>query len=164
MANYAKITKKTLLGAKKCLWAGFALVLAVQVLFPQSLNAQMAQNGPREVTIRPARRGMAIPPKYEVVASGRVSMTAYSSTVDQTDSTPFITSNGTYVYDGLVAANFLAYDTKVRFPEYFGDKVFTVNDRMNRRYQHRIDVWMPTRGEALQFGLQYLRYEIVKEA
>ena len=36
-----------------------------------------------------------------------VTITAYSSTPDQTDSTPFITAYNTFVRDGIVAANFL---------------------------------------------------------
>lgn len=89
-----------------------------------------------------------------------VLVTAYSSTIDQSDDTPFITANGKIVYDGLVAANFLKFGSEVRFPDHFGDKVFTVNDRMNKKYSDRIDVWMPTREQAIQFGTRYLKVEI----
>ena len=89
-----------------------------------------------------------------------VTVTAYSSTVDQCDDSPFITANGKHVYDGLVAANFLYFGTKVKFPDYFGDKVFTVDDRMNKKYNSRIDVWMETREQAKQFGVRYLKIEI----
>ena len=89
-----------------------------------------------------------------------VTVTAYSSTVDQCDDSPFITANGKWVYDGLVATNFLPFGTKVKFPDYFGDKVFTVDDRMNSKYQTRMDVWMPTREEAKLFGAQYLKVEV----
>ncbi|MDP3003980.1 MAG: hypothetical protein Q8N43_00505, partial [Candidatus Azambacteria bacterium] len=37
----------------------------------------------------------------------KVVLTAYSSTPDQTDDTPFITASNTRVRDGIVAANFL---------------------------------------------------------
>ncbi len=89
-----------------------------------------------------------------------VMVTAYSSTVDQCDDTPFITANGKWVYDGLVAANFLRFGTMVKFPDYFGDKIFTVNDRMNQKYNSRIDIWMPTREQAIEFGARYLKVEI----
>lgn len=89
-----------------------------------------------------------------------VPMTAYSSTPDQTDDTPFITASGTHVRDGIVAANFLPIGTRVRIPELYGDKVFIVEDRMNARYHYKMDFWMETREEAMNFGLQYAEVEI----
>jgi len=89
-------------------------------------------------------------------------VTAYSSTPDQTDSTPFITANGAYVYDGLVACNFLPFGTKVKFPEIYGNKIFMVEDRMATYNSHKIDIWMPSRELALQFGVKRLAVEVVK--
>ena len=89
-----------------------------------------------------------------------VSMTAYSSTPGQTDDSPFITANGSHVRDGIVAANFLPFGTKVKIPELYGDKVFSVEDRMNARYYYKIDVWMPTYEEAKKFGVKYVEVEI----
>ncbi len=96
-------------------------------------------------------------------------ITAYSSTVDQTDSTPCHTANDfdlcTY-YDeyndyNTIAGNGLMFNTEVRLPEIFGDKVFVVRDRMNKRYNYgRIDVWFPTREEAIKFGIKYVKMEI----
>ncbi len=93
---------------------------------------------------------------------GKSKITAYSSTVGQTDDTPFIMASGNYVYDGAIAANFLPLGTKVRFPELFGDKVFTVEDRMNKRFQDRIDIWIESRSEALSFGMKYTIVEIAE--
>ncbi|MBI3671612.1 3D domain-containing protein [Candidatus Azambacteria bacterium] len=93
---------------------------------------------------------------------GEFKITAYSSTPDQTDDSPFIMASGKHVYDGAVASNFLPLGTKVRFPELYGDKVFVVEDRMNRRFQDRIDIWMPTRSEALTFGMRYASVEVLK--
>lgn len=89
----------------------------------------------------------------------RVLATAYSSTVDQCDSTPFITANGTHVYDGTLAANFLKFGTKVRFPSLYGDKIFTVEDRMKSDY--KVDLWFPTRQEAINFGAKWIEMEIL---
>ncbi|HRY52824.1 MAG TPA: hypothetical protein P5089_03170 [Candidatus Portnoybacteria bacterium] len=97
-----------------------------------------------------------------VAPSKAVIVTAYSSTADQTDSTPFITANGTRVQDGIIACNFLPFGTKVKFPEYSGDKVFTVTDRMAKKNSHKIDIWMPSRALAMEFGVQKLAYEIVQ--
>lgn len=94
-----------------------------------------------------------------------VLVTGYSSTPDQTDSTPFHTASGAYVYDGVVAANFLAFDTQIQIPELYGDKVFTVEDRMNSRYNdanpHRLDIWFSNRVAAKKFGVQKLEIIIL---
>jgi 3D (Asp-Asp-Asp) domain-containing protein len=92
--------------------------------------------------------------REEAVRSLRVSVTAYSSTPDQTDSTPFITANGSHVRDGIIAANFLPFGARVRFPDLFGDKVFTVEDRMHQRFKYRADIWMETRQAARNFGVK----------
>lgn len=99
------------------------------------------------------------PIKMAVVA------TAYSPRPQETDSTPFITAAGTRVRDGIIAANFLPLGTLVKIPELFGDKIFTVADRMNRRYTHayphRIDVFFYDTKKALRFGKQSLMLEVV---
>lgn len=92
---------------------------------------------------------------YVVEASG------YSSTHDQTDDTPFITASGTYVRDGVIAANFLPIGTVVKIPDLFGNKMFIVEDRMNKRYWMNIDVWFASREAALQFGRKHVKIEIV---
>ena len=90
-----------------------------------------------------------------------VTVTAYSSTVDQCDSSPFITASGTHVRDGIIATNLLAFGTKVKFPSIYGDKIFTVEDRMNRRFSDRADIWFETREQAKQFGIRKLEMVIV---
>ncbi|MCL5017334.1 MAG: 3D domain-containing protein [Patescibacteria group bacterium] len=90
-----------------------------------------------------------------------VEITAYSSTKSQTDDTPFIAASGKRVYDGMIAANFLPFGTKIKIPELFGDKIFTVDDRMNQRYQNRIDIWCATKSVALKFGIKQATIEIV---
>ena len=82
----------------------------------------------------------------------RVWLTAYSSSVDETDDTPFITASGQHVRDGIVATNFLPFGTKIQIPSVFGDKIFVVEDRMAQRKQGIIDIWMPSKKEALRFG------------
>ena len=99
----------------------------------------------------------------KVSYSKYVTVTAYSSTVDQCDSTPFITANGTRVHDGIIAANFLRFGTKIRFPEYSGNKIYTVEDRMHQRFSNRADIWMNTRTEAINFGAKRLKMEILEK-
>ncbi len=90
----------------------------------------------------------------------KVAVTAYSSTIDQCDSSPFITASGKRVKSGIIAGNFLPFGTKVKLPEFDSEKIFTVEDRMNPRYYYRLDIWMPSRQEAKAFGVKYLTAEI----
>ena len=89
-----------------------------------------------------------------------VTATAYSSTTDQTDGTPYLTAYNTFVRDGIVAANFLPIGTAVRFPKKFEDKFFVVEDRGNENFGLHIDIWMSNREEAKEFGVQYLEMEV----
>lgn len=82
-------------------------------------------------------------------------VTAYASTPDETDSTPFITASGLHVRDGIVATNILPFGTRIEIPSLFGNKVFTVEDRMAKRMHEVVDIWMPTRADALRFGANY---------
>jgi 3D (Asp-Asp-Asp) domain-containing protein len=90
-----------------------------------------------------------------------LTVTAYSSTVEECGSTPFTTASGTQVRDGVIAANFLPIGTKVRFPDHFGDKIFVVEDRMAARFNKRADIWMPNRELAIQWGVRHVRMEIL---
>lgn len=92
-----------------------------------------------------------------------VSATAYSSDRRQTDRTPFITASGKRVRDGIVAANFLPFGTKIRIPQYFGDKEFIVEDRMARRHKQRIDVWFEHYRDARNFGIKRsIKIEVIE--
>lgn len=105
----------------------------------------------------------AINSPQTIVLTRRITVTAYSSTPDQTDDSPFITASGVWVYDGIVASNFLAFGTKVRFPELFRDKVFTVDDKMNERFTNtRVDIWFPDRESAKEFGIKETVMEILE--
>jgi len=84
----------------------------------------------------------------------KVVLTGYSSTLDQTDDTPFITASNTRVRDGVVAANFLDFGTKVQIPSLFGDKVFTVEDRMAKKNNGKMDIWFSEKYLAKNFGVQ----------
>jgi 3D (Asp-Asp-Asp) domain-containing protein len=97
-----------------------------------------------------------------VTARHWVTVTAYSSTLDQTDATPFITASGTHVRDGVIACNFLRFGTKVRFPQLYGEKIFLVEDRMAAKNSHKMDIWFTTRGQAKQFGIKTVKVEILE--
>ena len=89
-------------------------------------------------------------------------VTFYCSEPRYTDSTPFITANGTHVRFGIAASNIVRFNTKVLIPEVFGDTSFVVMDRMNSRYNHKpfFDIWLPTCDEARERGVHYTTVEI----
>ena len=96
-------------------------------------------------------RGLTSPPGYSEKSLGMMVVTAYSSTVDQCDSTPFITADGSRVSEGGIACpRYIPFDTLVKID----DKIYTCNDRMNTRYAHRFDIWFADREQATQFGKQ----------
>jgi len=91
----------------------------------------------------------------------KVTVTAYTSSPEETDDTPFITASGTTTRDGVLASNFLPFGTKVRIPDAFGDKVFVVEDRMHPRMKNVVDVWMPTKKDAYRFGTRTMEIHIL---
>lgn len=92
----------------------------------------------------------------------KATVTAYSSTPDQTDDTPFVTASNTLTRDGVVAANFLPFGTKIMIPKLFGEKVFIVEDRMHERFSDRVDIWFPDRASAKNFGLVRIDILVLK--
>lgn len=92
-------------------------------------------------------------------------VTAYSSTVAETDDTPCIAASGynlcQHDLENAVACNFLPFGSKIKFPELDPDKIYTVVDRMHERYNSRIDIWKKSSTEAKKFGKKYLTVEIL---
>lgn len=135
-----------------------------------SLEATIVENGSLLSNILPTLErkaligGSALLPisQYNVVETIPVIVTAYSSTVGQTDSTPFITASGTRVRDGIVAANFLPIGTKIRLPDIYGDRVFVVEDRMHPRKKWQVDIWFSTYQDAKNFGAKRTSIEVLE--
>lgn len=84
---------------------------------------------------------------------GYFKITGYSSSPDETDDTPWLTAINTLAREGIVASNDLPFGTKIKIPSLFGDKVFVVEDRLNSRFKGVIDIWFPSKEEALNFGV-----------
>ena len=121
---------------------------------------------------------LSVPNMYEMGeddvrwASGHVIhdvvITAYSSSVDETDNDPWITASGDSVHDGVIAYNKLPFGTKVWFPRLFGRRDFIVDDRMARRdptdkHDHA-DIWMSSKERALIFGVKIADMVIAPQA
>ena len=93
---------------------------------------------------------------YGVARKMKGLITAYSSRVEETDDRPFEAASGKTVYDGMVANNKFPFGTKIRIPELYGDKVLTVDDRMNsRKWGNQFDVWYDNYPEAKKFGAKF---------
>ena len=88
-------------------------------------------------------------PYKEILAQ----VTAYTSSVEETDDTPFITASGSLVDDSTLACPaFLPFGTEVEI----NGKRFFCKDRMNLRYRydHYYDMWVQTKEEAREWGRQ----------
>lgn len=96
-----------------------------------------------------------------VVSKVLVVVTAYSSTVWQTDDTPFTTASGTTVREGVVATNILPFGTRIKIPELYGERVFVVEDRMHSRKNFQVDIWFPEYLDALNFGAKFEYIEVL---
>ena len=75
---------------------------------------------------------------------------------------PMITASGTRSREGIVATNFLPFGTKIRVPSIFGDRVFTVEDRMSSRFQNTVDIVVPSQTAAINFGVKNAYIEILE--
>jgi 3D (Asp-Asp-Asp) domain-containing protein len=99
----------------------------------------------------------------DVVATKTVWVTAYTSAPDETSSHPLITASGGMVHDGVVAANFLPFGTQIEIPALFGNKIFTVEDRTSAKFGGRVDIWMPTVNQAVNFGIEHAQIVILDQ-
>lgn len=88
----------------------------------------------------------------------RAVVTAYSSSPDETWGDPFVTASGRPVARGVVACP-RAYPFGTRFK--IGRRVYTCWDRLHPRYDHRFDIWVDSKDEAVAFGRRRLPVEIL---
>ncbi len=170
--NYNRIISPKL--AKKLLFVLVFVIIFDFSLFPfptlasKAIEAEIANGtliesvSEENITNAYLPENIDLSPKYTV----NTTFTAYNSDIYQCDDTPCITANGFNVcehgIEDTIAANFLKFGTKVKIPDHFGDRVFVVRDRMNRRYTNRVDIWMLEKQDAKQFGVKYGRIEILE--
>jgi 3D (Asp-Asp-Asp) domain-containing protein len=164
------MTKFTLSLAKKIAWLGqLALFVSLFVPHPSQAATLALDVGSQQSTLKMSQieteslhtdGSVTIEPQPDKSLDAVI--TAYSSTLDQTDNDPFTAASGKQVYDGMVANNCLPFGTKLRFPDLYGKKVFTVDDRMNSRYGcHRFDIWLKaSRSIVNSFGVKRVAVEI----
>ena|SRR5438552_1847119 len=90
----------------------------------------------------------------------RAIVTAYTSSINETDSDPHTTASGERTGIGTVACpHRIRFGAKVRIDGH----IYECRDRLNRRMDHRFDIWMPTKAQAKKFGRRTLMVEIVED-
>ena len=102
--------------------------------------------------------------RFEKIERGRreVIATAYTSSREECDDTPFITASGKKVRWGIIAADkSIPFGTKVYIP-YF-KQTFVVEDRGGAIKGNRIDIWMEKKEDAIKFGKRKLVVYILGE-
>jgi len=130
--------------------AGFVIMSA---LIPQGVFADTSpkfeENKDSKFCVEPV----------QVIRTIKMIATAYSSSPDETDDTPRITASGDEVEDGIVANNYLKFNTRVRID----GKIYIVKDRMNaRKGNYQVDIWMPSKQKAKEFGVKSVKVEILQ--
>ena len=133
-------------------------VCLLYIIMPKTTNADFANTTNASYVAKASNEAQKIAKTIKVV------VTAYSSSPDQTDDTPFLTASGKSVADGIIANNMLPFGTKVKIPSLYGNKVFVVQDRMNKRKSnYHFDIWMPTKPLALNFGVKTVEIEVLED-
>jgi len=127
------------------------------IVMPQTTNADFAS------TTNASYVAKATNEAKKVVKTIKVVVTAYSSCPEETDDTPFITASGKSVGDGIIANNMLPLGTKVRIPSLYGNKIFTVEDRMaSYKSKTHFDIWLPSKTLAINFGVKTAEVEVLE--
>jgi 3D (Asp-Asp-Asp) domain-containing protein len=87
----------------------------------------------------------------------KITVTAYSARISETDDTPMVTANMKRVREGTVAVSRDLFEegwTFGRIVHIHGIGVFQINDLMAEKHQKRIDIFMWDTAKALEFGKQ----------
>jgi 3D (Asp-Asp-Asp) domain-containing protein len=85
-------------------------------------------------------------------------ITAYSASPDETDSTPDITASGKEAVGNIAANNCLEFGTIIEY----GGEIYIIEDRMNKRYGcEHIDLLMADKETALNFGRQIQEVKVL---
>lgn len=83
------------------------------------------------------------------VESRSATVYGYSSSIDETDDSPFTMASGQTVREGVVANNCLKFGTRI----VLDGRILEIQDRMHKRYGCNVyDVWFPSKKQALNYG------------
>ena len=127
------------------------------IVMPQATSADFANTANAAYVAKITNKAKG------VIKTIKVVVTAYASVPEETDSTPFITASGKYVADGIIANNMLPFGTRIMIPQLYGNKIFTVEDRLaSYKSKYHIDIWMASKPLAVKFGVKTADIEILE--
>jgi 3D (Asp-Asp-Asp) domain-containing protein len=140
------------------------LVVVALLAYPATIQADTAVPHPQSTAFTAPSAVTATSALPSIALDAKtVWVTAYTSDPDETSDHPLITASGGMVSDGVVAANFLPFGTQIEIPALFGNKIFTVEDRTNSKFAGRVDIWMSTLNQAVNFGIQHAQIVILDQ-
>jgi 3D (Asp-Asp-Asp) domain-containing protein len=140
------------------------LVLVGLLAYPATIQADTAMPHPQSTAFAAPSAVVATSATPAIAQDTKtVWVTAYTSDPDETSDHPLITASGGMVGDGIIAANFLPFGTQIEIPSLFGNKVFTVEDRTSQKFSGRVDIWMPTVTQAVNFGIEHAQIIILDQ-
>jgi 3D (Asp-Asp-Asp) domain-containing protein len=144
------------------------LLVITLLAFPAAIKADTAvphtPTAPPTTTVAHAAAPSTANPAINILDTETAWVTAYTSDPDETSDHPLITASGGMVHDGVVADNSLPFGTQIEIPGLFGNKIFTVEDRTSQKFSGRVDIWMPTQGAAINFGIQHVKIVVLDSA
>lgn len=118
------------------------------------------------------------PASAKTLFVGDVTVTSYNSLAAQTQGNPFITATGTRTRPGVIAVSrdlvrAYGYGAKLKIvswkktngcnPQAIPKNVtYRIEDTMHPRWNRKIDIWLPSRSQSINFGKCIARVEIYK--
>ncbi|MEJ2287805.1 MAG: hypothetical protein P8Y02_04010 [Deinococcales bacterium] len=171
-----------------------ALGLVVAALITAFSAPRSAQDPAVPLAISPTATVLSSPTPTDAVQTRLVGpeanpayvlrATGYNSMVDQTDSTPYITSTGQRTRFGIIAvspdllSHALPYGSLVRIQDlgnYYTGRgygryqslldnqgLFIVEDTMHYRKRDQIDIWFSDYASAVNWGMRKVRVEVIR--
>lgn len=86
-------------------------------------------------------------------------VTGYTSDESETDTSPFTTANQTDVREGIIACpRSIPFGTLVEVD----GRQYECQDRMNKRFDDRFDIWFKTKAEAFGWGKRKVEIKIIQ--
>ena len=97
--------------------------------------------------------------RFIITEEFEAKVTAYSSSVDETDSTPFIAADGSAVGEGMIAC-----PRRFKFGTlfYINELIYKCNDRMALRFDDRLDLWASSKEKAVKWGIKSLNVRVIE--